>query len=336
MKKVFIVIAVIILLVVAWLFTLPGKYAIERSVQINASQEKVFDIVADFTQWPIWSPWLIMEPDAAINYQGTPKTLGSNYDWEGELTGSGEMEITSIEGINHIKYDLRFKTPYESEAKVYFKIDADGENQTTASWGMTGKVPFFMRFMTKMMVTFITMDYDRGLSMLKDYAETGSVLSKITYGEEIEVGEIDFIGIRHQIKMDEMGEVMQQDFADLSALFTEKGYVINGHPMSVYFEMDFETGITDFATAFPIENDDGIEVFGKFMLDKIEVEKAFTVTHTGKYEHLGNGWSAAIQYARTHKLKADLKGTMWEVYTNSPMEVENPKDYETVIHIPLK
>lgn len=336
MKKVLIVIAVIVLLVVVWLFTLPGKYSIERSVVINASQEKVFDNVADFTKWPIWSPWLIMEPNASINYQGTPKTVGSKYNWEGELVGSGEMEITSLAEQHKIQYDLRFKKPYESEAKIHFSISQNNEGQTIASWGMDGKMPFFMRFMTKMMVTYITMDYDRGLAMLKDLSETDSVFSKITYSGTVEVDKIKYVGIRHEISIDSIGDVMQQDFADLSALFTEKGYVIDGMPMSVYYSMDFANGITDFATAFPVKDIDALQVPSNFTKDEINAGKAFTVTHTGKYEHLGNAWSAAMQYTRTHKLKANMKATMWEVYTNNPHEVESAKDYETVIYLPLK
>lgn len=336
MKKVLIVIAVIILLVVVWLFTLPGKYSIERSVEINASQEEVFDIVADFTKWPVWSPWLIMEPDASLNYQGAIKTVGSKYNWEGELVGSGEMEIISMEEMNQINYDLRFKTPYKSEAKVSFHLTKNSDGQTTATWGMKGEMPFFMRFMTKMMVTYITMDYDRGLSMLKDLAETGSVFSKITYSDIVEVDNLEFIGIRHEISINTIGEVMQRDFEDLSALFTEKGYVISGPPMSVYYTMDFATGVTDFATAFPVKYMGEMEVPDNFIKDEIESEKAFTVIHTGKYEHLGNAWSAAMQYARTNKLKANMKATMWEVYTNNPHEVESAKDYETVVYLPLK
>lgn len=335
MKKVLIVFAVIIALIIIWLFTLPGDYKIERSVLINAPQEKVFDKVADFKEWMPWSPWLIMEPDAQKTYEGIPKTVGSKYAWEGDLVGSGEMEITKLDGMNRVDYSLLFKTPYESEANVYFKLDAETDSTTMASWGMTGKMPFFMRFMTKMMVSYITMDYDRGLSMLKEYAETDQVLSKITYGTVVDVDEITFVGIRHQGTQAEIGNLMKNDFQALSDLFTANGYVLDGYPMAVYYNMDMTDGIIDFATAFPIQNAEDVTVAEPFMMDKIKAGKAFTVTHTGKYEHIGNGWNAAIMYARTKKLKANMKAPMWEVYTNSPLEV-SPKDYETVIYLPLK
>lgn len=335
MKKVLIVLAVIIALVVIWLFTLPGEYELERSVTINTPQEKVFDLVADFENWAIWSPWLIMDQGASITYEGTPSQVGSSYSWEGELVGSGEMELTALEGMNKIDYDLIFKTPMESKAKVSFKLSEITDSTTMAIWGMSGKMPFFMRFMTKMMVNWIKMDYDRGLAMLKDYAETGEVLSKITYGEVVDIPEFSFIGIRHQGTKDEIAELMQKDFQDLNTLFTEKGYVVNGDPMSVYYNIDYATGVIDFATAFPIESTEDLEIPDNFIVDDISEGEAFTVTHTGEYEHIGNGWSAAIQYARTKKLKANMKAPMWEVYTNSPQDV-SPKDYETVLYLPLK
>ncbi len=335
MKKVLIVFAVIIALVVIWLFTLPGAYELDRSVTIEAPQEVVFEKVANFKEWPTWSPWLIMDADATITYGGTMMEVGSGYEWEGELVGAGEMELTALEGMSRVDYDLRFKTPYESEAQVYFTLEAVNDSVTTATWGMTGKMPFFMRFMIKMMVNWIKMDYDRGLAMLKDYAETGEVLSRIKYGEVVEVDGFSYVGIRHQATKEEIGALMQQDYSALQSLFTENGYVVDGAPLSVYYEMDYATGVIDFATAFPVESLDGIEAPSTFVKEKIKAGKAFTVIHTGKYEHIGNAWSAAMQYTRTKKLKADMKATMWEVYTNSPMEV-SPEDYETVLYLPLK
>lgn len=335
MKKVLIVFAAIIVIVVVWLFTLPGEYNIQRSISINAPKAIVLQNVVDFKQWTKWSPWLLMEPSAKITFSGNTGSIGSTYSWTGELVGSGEMEILSIDNdSNQIDYSLRFKDPYESESDVYFNLSEDGES-TTILWGMKGKLPFFMRFMTKSMETYIGMDYDRGLLMLKDLSEEGEVFSTITYGDVSMSEATSFIGIKHKVTMNEMGDLMPMDFAELSRFFEENGLETIGAPMTVYYTMDFETGITEFATAFPI-NDETIKVPENFFIGKLPETKTLQVTHHGKYQHIGNAWSAAIQYARTHKLKANLNATSWEVYTNDPNKVGSAKDYETVVYLPLK
>lgn len=44
---------------------------------------------------------------------------------------------------------------------------------------MDGKLPYFMFFMVKMMKNWIGMDYERGLAMLKEFIETGEVISRV-------------------------------------------------------------------------------------------------------------------------------------------------------------
>ena len=42
------------------------RFHVQRSIQINASPEEVFNTVADFGTWTKWSPWLCSEPDAKV------------------------------------------------------------------------------------------------------------------------------------------------------------------------------------------------------------------------------------------------------------------------------
>jgi len=62
--------------------------------------------------------------------------------------------------------------------------------------------------------------------------------------------------------------------------------------------------------------------------------RALRVDHVGSYDHLGNGWSAAHQYARYKKLKQSRVGT-FEVYRNSP-DTTAADALITEIYMPLK
>jgi effector-binding domain-containing protein len=66
----------------------------------------------------------------------------------------------------------------------------------------------------------------------------------------------------------------------------------------------------------------------------IPTTKALSVEHIGSYEHLGNAWSAANQFARYKGLKQSRVGT-FEIYKNDPKETA-PADLHTEIFLPLK
>ena len=67
--------------------------SVQRSTTINAPVETVFAEIRDFKKWPVWSPWLICEPECAVTYAAD----GKAYDWDGEVVGSGGMVIRDEE-----------------------------------------------------------------------------------------------------------------------------------------------------------------------------------------------------------------------------------------------
>ena len=153
-------------------------FKVVRSIIINSSIDKVKASLIDFQQWPVWSPWLIMEPETTINYSAQQSQVGASYNWDGELTGAGEMELVEITD-NHLTIDLRFQRPFKSSANVFFELEEQSKSTTKVSWNMKSQLPFFLFWMVKKMKVYIGMDYERGLKMLKDYLETGLVPSAI-------------------------------------------------------------------------------------------------------------------------------------------------------------
>ena len=87
------------------------------------------------------------------------------------------MEILHADDTD-IEMQLHFFKPFKSKAKVVFTLEAH-EGKTEVIWHMYGHLPFFLFWMTSKMQTYIRMDYARGLAMLKEYIETGSVSSSV-------------------------------------------------------------------------------------------------------------------------------------------------------------
>ena len=152
------------------------KMHISKSIHIDAPAEKIYSIISNYNDWQPWSPWLITEPEAKV----TVKDDGKSYEWEGKRTGAGNMTILKAEENKILEMDLNFLKPWKSHADVFFYLKEENGG-TKVEWGMDSSLPFFLFFMKKMMVAFVGADYERGLSMLKAYAEKGSVPTKLEF-----------------------------------------------------------------------------------------------------------------------------------------------------------
>jgi len=133
-------------------------FSVEKSIHIEAPIDAVFGRVRDFKGWVDWSPWIIAEPNCSLDYEDD----GKGYSWDGEIIGSGEMEIKNETAPKVIDYRLTFLKPWKSECTTHFKF-AEKDGGTQVHWTMNGSLPWFMFWMKGMMTTFVGMDYDRGL-----------------------------------------------------------------------------------------------------------------------------------------------------------------------------
>ncbi len=335
MKKALIIIGIIFVIIVLTPLLFPGQYVVERKIHIKADKEWVFTKVADFHQWQMWSPWLVMEPDAKLNFYNNAKMVGSKYDWKGELTGEGEMTITDIKGMEHIDYDLRFMKPFKSEADVYMNITEKDEG-VEVLWGMKGSMPYFFRFLNGSMDGMIGMDYTRGLTMLKDLCEDSVVYSRVEYGKPEDFKALHYIGISREDKFNDMEAKMIQSIELLQTYLQKNNLESQGPIFNIYTKMDFTEGKAIYTTAIPVEIEEPANLEEPFVYGTLPAQKVFPVTHYGDYHHLGNAWSSAIQYTRVHKLKPQLQSTTWEMYINNPAEQDSPDNYISVVYLPLK
>ncbi len=305
-----------------------AKLDVKRSITINAPIEKVYNVVSDFNHWRPWSPWLIMEPEAKVLVAEDAKS----YSWEGKLTGSGNMKVLDENPNNLIKYDLNFLKPYKSNAKVAFELSATSEGVKT-TWTMNSSLPFFMFFMKKMMTSFISMDYDRGLAMLKDYVEDDIVHSTLTRKGRSQFAGLDYIGLQQTCSMDHLAEKMEADFETIGSYISENGDNIAGTPMTIYHKWDIANKKVRYTSAIPVKSTAGIpEGFISGQIPNTAVE---SVEHTGPYEHLGNAWSTLYTMQRSKMFKLNKSVDPFEVYVNDPSEVA-ANELKTIIHFPVK
>jgi len=337
MKKFFISLLVILVVAIAaalvWLSTIDGNYDVKRSISVNKSNQEVFSLIQDFNKWTTWSPWLCMEPDAKVEISGSGTELNDTYYWEGKIVGSGIISHSEIVPLKNITQELKFMKPYESISTVYWNFESINDSTTEVTWGMKGKMPFLLRFMTKMMEPMIGMDYVRGLKMIKDYAEKGYVASDVTINGIVETSSYKFIGKKVACNMDEVGVSMSDAFDGLRE-FADSSNIKYESALSLYHKFDFMTSECEYTAALPIQQE--VSIKEPYYQGKIPVVKALKITFKGDYEHLGNAWSAGMSYMQANKLKDNSTVAPFEVYITDPQNEKDERKWVTEVYMPIK
>ncbi|SMO66098.1 effector-binding domain-containing protein [Saccharicrinis carchari] len=337
MKKVLIIIAIVLAVVVGsaaiWLWTLEGAYDVKRSITVNKANADVFYLVQDFNEWTSWSPWLCMEPDAKVIITGKGNKVNDQYTWSGELVGEGTITHLKVEPGKSIEQDITFIEPMESSAFVYWEFNSVNDSTTSVTWGMKGEMPFFFRFMTKMMEPLIGMDYERGLKMLKELAEKGYVASKVEIIGIVDAPAIKYMGQKVTCTTDEVSSTMKATFYDLSNYATDKA-LEHKSALTIYHEFDFIYGNVEYTAAIPFN--DEIQVEAPYYVADIPTCKALKIRFLGDYEHIGNAWATGMSYTRTHKIKENKSIAPYELYLNSPVEEPDARKWVTELYMPVE
>ena len=228
------------------------------------------------------------------------------------------MKLTHQHTSSSIDFELTFLKPWKSKAQVNFTLSEEGDH-THVIWNMRGSLPIFMFWMKKMMEAFVGMDYERGLRMLKDYAETGSVPSKLEFEGESSFDGCDFIGIKTSTTIDEIGAAMEQDFGKLMGVLQSRENIGPMYGLAIYHDYDVVKRNVEYTCGFAIENKtQATQLSDGIFLGNIPQLKVYKLVHTGPYMHLGNAWSAIISCQRAKVFKSSKAHHPFELYLNDP------------------
>ncbi|MCC6509423.1 MAG: SRPBCC family protein [Pirellulaceae bacterium] len=309
------------------------RYQLDRSIVIGASPERVYEIIADFGSWTTWSPWLIVEPTTRVTVSKDPAALGSTYAWQGEITGHGELEHKKLIVGELVDDELRFLKPFKATCQTAFKLTGE-RSGTRVTWTMDGAMPWFLFWMIPMFKTLIGMDYTRGLTMLKDLIESGTIPSVTKVHGQEQVGPLRMAGIADSCAVDNVGTAMDRSFEQAREEFRKLGASTDLGMVSVYTKFRMNAGVFEYISGYLIPADVTIPASSPLKTWSLPICKAFRVEHIGPYRHLGNGWSVANQLCRFKKLKQQRTGT-FEIYrTPSPKTPES--EIKTDIYLPLR
>ena len=180
------------------------------------------------------------------------------------------------------------------------------------------------------MGAMVGMDYERGLSMLKDYVETGSVQSRLDFPGVERVPGCNYVGIRTVCAIADISDAMSADIHKLTDLLGPSALVKS---FSIYHKWDMVKGICEYTAGCDVDTPPPHMPEG-FFVGKFPECNAYKVVHTGPYRHLGNAWSAGMMHGRAKVFKQSKKLHPFETYGNSPKDTPE-NELITNIYFPV-
>ena len=299
----------------------------ERSISIDAPVDAVRGLVRDLRKWPQWSPWLLAEPDAKLDFGPD----GKWYSWDGRIVGKGSITLENG-SPDRLGYTIRFLKPFRSTGTVGMHL-AETDGGTEVTWTMRGTLPFFLFFMKPAMAAWIGADYRRGLLMLKDLAETGKILSRIEFQGIEPVAAIDYVGIRVRGSCSNIGPEMEKAFQKLAAWLEANSLAPTGPVFSIHRKWHPVRDVAEFTCAVSVSPPPA-GLPDDFHAGTIPGGRSYVVLHTGAYRHLGNAWAAGIMRARAGIFRRRRNRPPIEIYRNRPDRTPEA-ELVTEIRIPV-
>ena len=301
------------------------RYRVEVTHNLRAPADAVWAALADFEQWPRWSPWLMHEPDAHLHFE-RPTEVGGFYTWTGQRIGAGRITHTARPAPHTLHAELQFLKPFKARADIVIELRALDALNTKVRWRMDGQLPIFMAPMKATMQTMMAKDFELGLARLAGAVNPQAPHPSIEFGEVAERMSFHAISHRETTTLAALPQVFGQWMPQLGAL---AGGACIEAPLGVYHRIDDKTGEVDVEVAYPVAADTpGASL--------IRGGRYFKVTLKGDYQFLRLAWHAAHGQARMRQLKWDPRSPALERYLSDPAQVPQPNDWVTELYLPVQ
>lgn len=151
---------------------LSPRFTVMRSVEIQASSEAIYPLLADPRSWARWSAWNRRDPAMQTSYSGAPSGAGAGWAWHSESQGDGRMAFTAAEAPRELQYELHFDQSGNASTGA-FRLEPIGHDTTRVSWVMSGDLGGspLMRWFALAADHLIGRDFEAGLANLKRLVE---------------------------------------------------------------------------------------------------------------------------------------------------------------------
>lgn len=150
-----------------------ANYQVSREITINAPAEKIFPYINNPRKMHEWSPWVELDPKAAMIHSGPDEGPGARTSWSGgEKLGEGSATIMESVPNQKVVTKLRFVEPRPMDQVSEINIRPEGAG-SVVTWSVMGE----NGLMGRIVCLFMNMDkmvggiFEKGLVNLKRKVE---------------------------------------------------------------------------------------------------------------------------------------------------------------------
>ena len=142
---------------------------IEKSIELERGAREVYDYLKMTRNQDNFSVWNMADPSMKKEYHGTDGNVGFVYGWDStnKNVGAGEQEITGMEDLKSITYEIRFMRPMQNTGKSQFLLSAKENNITKVSWIFDSPSKFPYSLFSPIFKRILGKDLEKGLQNLK-------------------------------------------------------------------------------------------------------------------------------------------------------------------------
>ena len=311
----FVLLGLAVLFLLAALFA-RHDYHIERSIEIEAPREIVYNQVRFFKNAPNWSPWLYLDPQVKTSIEGPDGEAGTVYKWSGnKAIGKGSQTIKSV---TPDRIELNIALNDFSASPTYFAF-SEKDELVKVIWAMDMHVPFpwnAFSMLTDMNNSFVGKDFENGLGNLKKYCEALS--PKKYHGFSVKETErpTTFYAIARQVvDFQDIPQFFADNFTKAIQASEKAGAKMSGHPSGFFWSYDTVALKTDMAAGVPLDK----QVKMPDSLQTISIGgKALLIEYLGDYAKTGEAHTAMEEYMQDKKLQ--LIPPAMEEYVTDPVQ----------------
>lgn len=152
----------------------PNVIHVQRSVSMAVSAPEVFEFVNNFHKWNLWSPWIKLDPNTKVSFEGAPEGKGAIMHWGGDhKVGEGSMTIIDSQPNQSIALELNITAPFRITYTALVTF-SDVGNQTTVTWSMSGENSFISKALELLLncKKLVGIQFEQGLANLKKIVES--------------------------------------------------------------------------------------------------------------------------------------------------------------------
>lgn len=334
LKKILIGLGVLVALVLAIGFLMPGQVDISKSITIDAPASYAFEEINDLKKNPDWSYWNNLYKDnMTVTYGEITAGVGAVSEWDGPESGKGKMTIVESVPDQSIKMDLDFMEQGTAKAWYTFEQEGEGTKLTTGFSTDFGMNPIGRLMGALFVKGEMEKSFDHNLSRLKEIAEAKPRFSiEIT---EVTTEPITYIGQSTTMSIEDLGAIsaqMGKSFGELMAVLGKSKIALAGPPLCLYPKYDEEAKMMEMICALPVPAD--AKLPAKYPLQQTTGGNAVKGISMGEYHKLANAHEEINKYIAFRKL--EINGVPYEVYITDPMMEKDTSKWVTEVYYPIK